>query len=438
MNAKEEGSGADEEMIVRMMVPPEESSVVLHYRNKSQQGNPEDEEKPLLDEDAGTSGTNPGEAAANPPGERRGAPQRITTAVAQARIALCAAAALYSTNFSSIKLLVGEEEKLHVPVNVASLLRFGVAALITLPWLFPTSRQNLRPQVLAILYGVEIGLWDSMGYLSQAIGLTTSMASSSVFLCSLTAVVVPVLDALTGRMMKRHQIAGALLAVAGVIMLEMDGQVHRPFHLSPGELWSLLQPIFFALGFWRTEHAMARFPDQSLRLTASMFATVFIISGLVAYASNPNDVRIRVLASYITMPPVLFQIVWTGAIATALTGYMETRAMGALTAAETTIILMTEPLWGAAFAAFVLKERQGFEFVIGGLLIIAGCLTSSISKSKNETERLPQEASAFKFAFKMVPIRPVSGLKLPSVRRGLPQQTNSQPQLLRGDSLPIF
>jgi len=70
-------------------------------------------------------------------------------------------------------------------------------------------------------------------------------------------------------------------------------------------------------------------------------------------------------------------LLWTGVVTTSITCYMETTAMKTLSAAETTLIYQTEPLWGALVAACIFGERFGLSAVIGGGLIIGGCSMSN-------------------------------------------------------------
>jgi drug/metabolite transporter (DMT)-like permease len=69
---------------------------------------------------------------------------------------------------------------------------------------------------------------------------------------------------------------------------------------------------------------------------------------------------------------------WTGVVTTAFTIWMETLALKTLSAAETTLIFSTEPLFGTAFAAIVANECFGKEAAIGAAFIIGGCLVSGI------------------------------------------------------------
>ncbi len=102
-----------------------------------------------------------------------------------ARLLLILSAALYGTNFTMVKTL---DESLSV--GVCSTLRFGFAALSMLPWLFAPINEELKTKYAdttnnfeeptrlnAGLAGMEIGMWNSVGYIAQALSLKTTTAS---------------------------------------------------------------------------------------------------------------------------------------------------------------------------------------------------------------------------------------------------------------------
>jgi hypothetical protein len=101
------------------------------------------------------------------------------------------------------------------------------------------------------------------------------------------------------------------------------------------------------------------------------------------------------VTTWLSDPMILGAIVWTGAITTALTVYMETLALKTLTAADTTLIFSTEPLWGAAFASVVMGEQFGAPAVAGGALIMAGCLVSNLGlDGMRDIMKSPQVANS--------------------------------------------
>ena len=320
-------------------------------------------------------------------------------AIWKARLLLVGAAALYGTNFSLVKIL-GDT----MPVSVSSALRFGLAALATMPWLLKQEEDEEAARG-ATLAGLEVGLWNSVGYIAQAVGLATTDASKvcearvcvyyivflvyishgspnlcscyllqSAFICSLAVVVVPLLDFMFGKKLQPKEIAGVVLAVVGVAVLELGGS--SELALSQGDLLSLVQPLAFGMGFWRMEKGMKKYPQHANRSTAAQLLAVFLAS--TAYGAAVGIPDVGVIMGWLHDPNILLALFWTGCITTALTVYMETLALKTLSAAETTLIFSTEPLWGAACASVVMGEQLGFETLAGGALILGGCLFSNL------------------------------------------------------------
>lgn len=254
------------------------------------------------------------------------------------------------------------------------------------------------PSFGAAVAGFEVGLWNSIAYIAQAIGLETTLASTSAFLCAMSVVVVPLLDfAILKKKLFPKQITGVLLAIVGVACLELgggggqnaNGVALEWYRIAPGDLISMIQPFAFGMAFWRMEAGMRKYPDQANRVTAAQLLAVFcaalIFSSFLDPAARSGSVmtvqeHLDQLLRCLSNPTVAFSLVWTGLVTTALTIYMETLALKTLSAAETTLIFSTEPVSGAAFAALVLGERFGPNAIIGSFLILSGCLFSNLGK----------------------------------------------------------
>jgi len=326
----------------------------------------------------------------------------------KARLLLLLSAALYGTNFTFVKSL---DESMSV--GLSSTLRFGFAALVMLPWLFAPLGEEAKAlarerndgestdgegnallkfvedpmRVGAVLAGMEIGVYNSIGYIAQAVGLKTTCASKSAFICSLAVVTVPILDYMWGKPLLRRQVAGACLAAFGVYALELGGEATS---ITEGDMLSLVQPLLFGLGFWRMEAAVEKYPTEAARLAAAQLLVVFGVSvsylllssgdgALLSWggASEAVPTAPEILAR-LRDPSVLGMLFWTGVVTTALTIWMETLALKTLSAAETTLIFSTEPLFGAAFAAAVAGECLGQEAAVGAAFIIGGCIVSGV------------------------------------------------------------
>jgi len=367
--------------------------------------------------------------------------------VMKARLLVLAAAALYGTNFSFVKLL-GETG---MSVGLTSMLRFFMAALITLPWLLKPPSSSCKndndndndndntnwfdsPEMQVTLGGLEVGAWNSIGYVSQAVGLATTSASKSAFLCSMAVVVVPFLDFLVGKKMVPKQLIGALFAVAGVALLEMSPSATADViaggnnaALSTEDLCSLFQPFAFGMGFWRMENVMKRHPDEAQRGTAAQLFAVFVGTAIYAVLAGNGGgdtlapevvdaVTTTTTAAAATMitphhwdhdpqspmeiiewlrsdPVVFLELFWTGVVTTAFTVYMETLAMKTLRASEVTLLFSSEPLWGTACASFVMGEQLGLNAACGAVLVLSGCIFSidlggGSSSSTNDDDKV--------------------------------------------------
>jgi drug/metabolite transporter (DMT)-like permease len=198
---------------------------------------------------------------------------------------------------------------------------------------------------------------------------------------------VPILDYIWGKKLLRRQVIGALLAAFGVFALEIGGEQTS---ITNGDILSLVQPVVFGLGFWRLEAAMEKYPTEAGRLAASQLLTVFLVS--LSYLACPDNLPLLGSAMgacsvmptgaeiilWLSNPHIVGMFVWTGIVTTAFTIYMETLALKTLTAAETTLIFSTEPLFGAAFAAVVANEVFGLPDAVGAAFIILGCVVSGM------------------------------------------------------------
>jgi len=307
-----------------------------------------------------------------------------------ARALLLGSSILYGTSFTFVKIL---DE--YIPVGVSATVRFAIAALVTLPWILlkPLNEDNAVVEYQqdnigawnVFLAGAEVGLWNSLGYISQAVGLQTTDASKSAFICSLAVVVVPILEALNGKRISSAKILSVAMAVAGVAFLELGPQLlsaqpSTTLSFTTDDFATLLQPIPFGIGFWRMEHAMRSHPTQAMRLTATQMLTVALSSSLYCASGlggSPPPTFSQML-SWLSDPTTLMAILWTGVIATALAIYMETRAMKTVSAAEATLIMSSEPIWGSAFAAALCGEHFGIAAGIGALFILGGCLLGNV------------------------------------------------------------
>jgi len=265
-------------------------------------------------------------------------------------------AMICGTNFPSIGLLEATVEP-----SLASALRFGLASVALIPML-----RGVRQE--AILPGLEIGVWLSLGYVGQAIGLQSMNSSVAAFICSMSVIVCPFLMALSGKRIDRKSWVAAVIALAGVGFLELgDGAIP-----SANDAWALFQPLFFGMSFFRTEVHVERLRDQVFPLTA--LQTMVIGATATAWSAVDGTLQFDKIAACVSDPTVAAALAWTGLVGTAVVLWGETATLFLVSSAEAALLFATEPLWSTAFAIPILGETPGLTLAIGGSLVLSAIM----------------------------------------------------------------
>lgn len=303
------------------------------------------------------------------------------------RLSLLAMAAVCGTNFPLVKDL----EEAHSEGSVA-FVRFMLA---TLPFLGSLKCSNAVRNA-----GLEIGLWCSMGYITQAIGLHLTEASKGAFICALFMVVTPAVSptGLAGVAAKEKGVqmstwVAVAMALAGTCVLEVGGSgLSSGFAINAGDVWCLGTAIGFGLMFARMAKYMETMHDDVMALTAwqlialSASMAVWYISTDVNIMSTENifDTGISNLLSW--SPKEASELLWMGFVTTAGVLWGETAVMSSVSAAEAGIIFASEPVFATAFASLLLRESLSATQYIGAALIILGCILSVVPQSGESSD----------------------------------------------------
>lgn len=331
-----------------------------------------------------------------------------------ARGILLIVATIWATNFPAVKYL--ETLCFHPPCNHPpsefAFARFGVAALVSIPLL-------IRQRWDVILAGFECGVFITLGYITQAVALSSISAGKCAFICSLTVVVVPILSALLeGKPIKPMNLVAAVMALCGVGLLEglVDfntllgiapamadttatpelavassssveaatsvgalATVAKTLGVSKGDIIALGQPLGFGYTFMRIEHYVEKFKDvenRVLTISAAQCVAVGFLSLLwVLYdfhGTIPN-------MEYLIEPHRIGTIAWTGIVTTVFAIYLEGIALQKASATDAALTFSSEPVWASMFAATLLHETLNLNAYIGGAVILMACITGALS-----------------------------------------------------------
>ncbi|KAL5697412.1 hypothetical protein ACHQM5_030729 [Ranunculus cassubicifolius] len=294
---------------------------------------------------------------------------------------------IYASNIPVIK----EVEAIMDPA-VFTVIRFTVSAIPFIPFVLRT-RGNVQIRDA----GLELGIWVSLGYLMQALGLLTSDAGRASFISLFTVIIVPLIDGMLGATVPVYTWFGALMSLIGVGMLETSG--------SPpciGDLWNFLGAVFFGIHMLRTEHISRNTKRENFLAllgyeicVVAVFSIVwYMISGGFSSVSelDPGSWTWALTLDWIVQFPWI-PALYTGIFSTGVCLWVEMAAMRDVSATETAIIYGLEPLWGAGFAWFLLGERWGVIGWIGAALVLGGSLTVQIFGSLPPSKSAEEERS---------------------------------------------
>ncbi|XP_044960484.1 uncharacterized protein LOC123411579 isoform X3 [Hordeum vulgare subsp. vulgare] len=251
---------------------------------------------------------------------------------------------IFASNISIVK-----EAQTMLDPDLFNIIRFTIAAIPFVPFLLKSLRD-----MHVVIRGVELGIWVTLAYLTQSIGLVTADAGRASFISALTVIIVPFLDGILGAEIPAYTWLGAFLSVLGVGILELSG--------SPpcvGDLLTLLSAFCFGIHMLRTEHISRKMKKENfLALVGCQVVVVAVVSAVsfivkcflqtvVPWNLKPHTPT--ELFSMMSSFPWL-AILYTGIIATTFCLWAEIVAMRDVSATETAIIYGLEPVWGAIFA----------------------------------------------------------------------------------------
>ncbi|CAM0875231.1 unnamed protein product [Alopecurus aequalis] len=285
---------------------------------------------------------------------------------------------IYASDIPVLK----EVEALTEPA-VFNMVRFVIAAIPFVPFVIRAfGDRRVRNG------GLELGVWISLAYLAQAIGLITSDAGRASFITAFTVIVVPLIDGIFGASIPKLTWFGAIVSIIGVGLLECGG--------SPpcvGDVLSFFSAVFFGIHMLRTEQISRSTDKKKFMALLSFEVLVVAFSSILWFLLKDGFVGVHdssfeswtfgmlwdSAASFPWIPAL-----YTGVFSTGLCMWAEMVAMAHVSATETAIVYGLEPVWGAGFAWFLLGERWDNAAWIGAALVLCGSLTVQLFGSAPE------------------------------------------------------
>lgn len=239
-------------------------------------------------------------------------------------------------------------------------LRFSVASIVLLPVFGARCKSQFTWK--ALFAGFLAGTFLFLGYLFQTVGLRLTTVPKSAFITGLASVLVPLLGSLVYRVRPHiSEAAGILAATAGLGLMTLEGSIGS---IGRGDLLTLLCALAFA-GHVLT---LGRFsPHVGFELLAlTQVATAAVWAFGLFHAVELPFVEWR--------PAVVYAILITGLLCTALAFSVQAWAQQYTTATRTALLYMLEPVVAWITAYFFAGEGLSVRGAAGAALILGGVL----------------------------------------------------------------
>jgi drug/metabolite transporter (DMT)-like permease len=287
---------------------------------------------------------------------------------AKAELALVANAAIWGATFVLVK-----EALNGISTALFLALRFSVATVALLVlfrgvWKGPPGWKSLAG-------GGLTGLLLYSGFLLQTLGLRLTTPPKSAFITGLSTVMVPLLAALVYRIRPQvSEVIGVLVATAGMGLMTLEGAIGSisrgsigpgsvgPGSVGPGDWLTFSCAVAFAGHIVSLGHFSERMSFELLSVMQVGFAALAALL-LMPWVETPH-VQWR--------PMVIWAIMITGLLATALAFTVQAWAQHYTTSTRTALIFALEPVFAWMTSYCITGEGLSGRAAAGGALILSG------------------------------------------------------------------
>lgn len=246
---------------------------------------------------------------------------------------------------------------LFYPVLGFIAIRFGLTFVLLLPQLRGAGRRAWRP-------GLPLGLLLLAIFLCEIYGVSLTRASNAAFLISLCVILTPLLEwLLLGQRPHPGLCVAAGMSLLGVWLL--TGGPQAGFNVGDGLM--LLAALLRALFVCLTRRLTAARGVPALALTGVQSGVVALACLVLAAATGglpalPREPQFWALSLYLVLFATLFAF------------YAQNLALARTSATRVSLLMGSEPLFGALIAGLWLGERLDPLGWAGGLLIVVATL----------------------------------------------------------------
>ena len=277
---------------------------------------------------------------------------------------LLAVAVVWGTSYGVVKSAL-----VFYPVLGLLALRFGITFVILSPALRHLRAADPRTHRGVLIAGILLlGI-----FLCETFGILMTRAANAAFLISLCVVLTPLVEwLLLNRRPSRIEWAAVALSLLGAWLLAGDGALS----FNPGDALILLAALLRALTVCVTKRVMRDSALPPLSVTAVQSGVVAFGSAVAAWLFAPRQWQaLPALSGHATFWAYVAYLVLA---CTLFAFFAQNFAIKRSSPTRVSLLMGSEPAFGALFACIWLGERISTAAWIGGALIVAASILATV------------------------------------------------------------
>ena len=240
-----------------------------------------------------------------------------------------------------------------------------------------------------------------------------------------TTIVVPMLESLLDKKKLSNRLWSSCgAALFGVLLLTLDlpetllsgagggGGAGVLDGLEKGDLFILGATLFYSMHVVRLSKfaartkplKLARYKSGTELMAAIVAVTVALSSSsfLLEIGDSTSSFGMEIkeyftqlqnLPSLATQAPVILSILWNGAIATALTTYLQTVGQRNVNATTANLVYSSQPIWASLLSFTFLQERITSGNLVGAAILATAVLLAATDDNTNTNATANAESS---------------------------------------------
>lgn len=279
----------------------------------------------------------------------------------RADLSLLAITLIWGSTFTIVKMSLAQ-----VSPILFICLRFWIATAVTVAFM-PGVLRGISPRTLK--QGANLALALLGGFVFQTLGLRGTTPSRSAFITSLSVLLVPLLGFLLFHHRPRiRTLIGVGLATVGLGLLTLNA---IPMRFARGDVLTMICAMVFALHILLIGRYLPTSDFREL-VVLQLGGSALLCTLILPMLETPFLVWDLHIAFYLLV---------TGVFATGLAFYVQNYAQQFTTPNRTALIFSLEPFFAALIAYLILGQTLTVREWAGGVLVLAGILTSEFRRS---------------------------------------------------------